>query len=251
MSHLHIPDGMISPWLWILGYIILGIYFLVVSIYLKKSAKYKKIAVVSVLGALMLLAMSMPLPFVIPYHLNLSALTGILVGPLYAGLAIFSVNFILALIGHGGITIVGLNTIVLSVEATVAFFMFRILRKIFNNKIFPAAFIATFAALIVSTSLSISVVYIGTQNLEYMMHHHHNNACNGAESLQKNTNFDKHIEKGCPIAKVETFDIKRFILLILLTGSFGWTLESFITAFIASYINRVKPDLLGNINENN
>ncbi len=246
MSHLHIPDGIISPWLWILGYIILGIYFLAVSVYLKKSAKYKKVAVVSVLGALMLLAMSIPIPFIIPYHLNLSALAGILVGPLYAGLAIFSVNFILAMVGHGGITIVGLNTVILTTEAATAFFLFKLLKKIFNNKIFPAVFISTFIALIVSTFLTVCVVYEGTRNLEYMTNHHRNYMCSGMESLRKDTNLNKQVGRGCPVAELETFDIKRFILLLLLTGSFGWTLESFITAFIAAYISRVKPDLLEN-----
>ena len=230
MSHLHIPDGILSLWLWLLGYLIVGIYFLIVYKHLKKTANYKKIAMTGVLGALMLLAMSIPVPFVIPYHLNLSALLGILAGPFYAGLAIFSVNFIIALVGHGGITIVGLNTIVITIEAIIAFLLFNLIRKYFR-KIFPAAFIATFIALIVSTFLTIGIVYTGTKNLDYLAHkcsHQH--------------------EQTIPYEhdQVESFNIKRFMFLILMSGSLGWTLEALLTAFIATYISRVKPDLLEN-----
>lgn len=232
MSHLHIPDGIIAIWLWIVGYIAVGAYFFAVYLHLKKQAEYKKIAIVSVLAALMLLSMSVPIPFFLPYHLNLSALSGILVGPFYAGLAIFCVNLILALIGHGGITIVGLNTIVLITEAAIAFLVFRNLKKLIG-KVFPAAFLATIVALIVSTFLTVGIVYTGTQDFDYMIHKHHHE-CDGCI----------HTEDFSSENETETFDIKRFIALILITGVFGWTLEAFISAFIINYINRVKPDLL-------
>jgi len=238
MSHLHIPDGIIAVWLWILGYLIIGIYFIAVYFQLKKTVEYKKIAMISVLGALMLLSMSIPIPFVLPYHLNLSALLGILTGPFYAGLTIFSVNLILALVGHGGITIVGLNTIVLTAEAIVAFFLFRLLRKSFK-KIFPVAFISTFIALVISTALTVGIVYAGTQNLDYVIHKH-NNICTDCANHDHDNDYHKGHEEA------ESFDIKRFIALVLITGTLGWTLESFISAFIINYINRVKPDLLEN-----
>ncbi len=227
MSHLHIPDGILPIWLWVLGYVIVGIYFLVVFKHLKQKPNPKKLAVTSVLGALMLLSMSIPIPFVLPYHLNLSTLLGILTGPLYAGLAIFSVNLIISLAGHGGITIVGLNTIILTLEATVAFLLFRFLRRNFK-KIFPVAFISTFIALVISTFLTVGTVSAGTQDVKFLpgQHHHKCGACNQ------------------PGKAPETFDLKRFIMLILITGGLGWTLESFISGFIISYINRVKPDLL-------
>ncbi len=236
MSHIHIPDGIIAIWLWIFGYLIVGIYFLAMYKHFKTAARHKKIAIISVLGALMLLSMSIPIPFALPYHLNLSALSGVLAGPFYAGLAIFCVVLILALVGHGGITIVGLNTIVLTAEAAIAFLLFRLSRKIFK-KIFPAAFISVFISLAISTFLTVAIVYAGTQNLEYATHQH----CHKCESCGHSHKFVNQAGK-----KPETFDIKRFITLILITGGFGWTLESLISAFIISYISRVKPDLLEN-----
>lgn len=238
MSHLHIPDGILPVWLWVLGYVLVGIYFLVVFTYLKLKLNPKKIVITSVFGALMLLSMSIPIPFVLPYHLNLSAILGILAGPLYAGLAIFSVNLIIALVGHGGITIVGLNTVILTLEAALAFLLFRLVRKNFK-KIFPAVFISTFAALVFSTFLTVGVVYTGTQNLDDLADKHkHECPCSFHKEKQHETEDHGH--------KPESFDIKRFIALILITGGFGWTLEAFISGFIISYINRVKPDLLKN-----
>jgi len=225
MSHIHIPDGIIALWLWVLGYVITAVYFIIFATRIKKTSDYKKFTLISVLGALMLLTMSLPVPFVIPYHLNLSALTGILVGPLYAGAAFFTVNLILALVGHGGITIVGLNTVVLTIEAAIAFFLFNFLISKFKNNYFWPAFLATYPALILSALVTIGIIYLGTQNLEFMLHCHE---CTGHHHHDHATAFDP----------------QRFLLLILAAGAFGWTLEAIVTGFIVNYISRVKPDLL-------
>lgn len=205
MSHIHIPDGIIAVWLWVLGYLAVGIYFIAFSRHVKKTGSYKKVTIASVLGALMLLSMSIPIPFFLPYHLNLSALAGILAGPFYAVLAIFSVNMILALAGHGGITIVGLNTVVIGAEAAVAYLLFSLVRHKTGNKMFLSAFLATFFALVASSLFTVGIIYFGTN---------------------------------------EILDLSRFLTLIAITGGLGWTLESLITGFIVNYISRVKPDLI-------
>lgn len=239
MSHLHIPDGIIALWLWALGYILVGLYFIIFAKRLKKTSNYKKLAIVSVLGALMLLAMSIPVPFVIPYHINLSALLGIIAGPFYAGVTIFSVNLILALIGHGGLTIVGLNTVVLMAEAAVAYYLFNLLRKKLNNKTFISGVVSTFIALVVSAALTIGIIYAGTQNLGHLAHHDHDHYCEHCPE-QEHEDHEEHEHEH----DEEDFDVKRFFVLVLISGAFGWTLESLLTGFIVNYIQRVKPDLL-------
>ncbi|HSA06618.1 MAG TPA: energy-coupling factor ABC transporter permease [Candidatus Gastranaerophilales bacterium] len=251
MSHLHIPDGIISIWLWVLGYLVTGFYLFFFYKHLKKSKQHKKIAVVNVFTALMLLSMSIPIPFILPYHINLSALSGIILGPFYAGPAIFIVNIILAFVGHGGITMVGLNTFVLTIEALIAFLLFKALKKKFHN-IFNAAFASTFIALVISTFLTIGIVYAGTQNLEFVTeHHHHEGEHNDHDHAEKahehlENDHQDHAEEPLASTNQEKFDIKRFLMLILLTGSLGWTLESFLTGFIVNYLSKVKPDLLEN-----
>ncbi|OGI01975.1 MAG: hypothetical protein A2Y25_08375 [Candidatus Melainabacteria bacterium GWF2_37_15] len=214
MSHLHIPDGIIAIWLWVLGYVLTAVYFFIFARHIKKTSSYKKIPVVSVLGALMLLSMSIPVPFFLPYHINLSSLAGILVGPFYAGSAIFCVNMILALLGHGGVTIIGLNTVILTIEAGIAYFLY---------KKFKSAFTATFCALIVSAFLTITVIYLGTHDLDLLLDCHE---CAGGHEHEA------------------VFSPDRFLLMVLAVGAMGWTLESFITNFIVNYIKRVKPELL-------
>lgn len=223
MSHIHIPDGVIAPWLWVLGYLLTGMYFFVLARHVKKTSNYKKLTTVSVLGALMLLSMSVPVPFVIPYHVNLSALTGILAGPFYAGAAIFGVNLVLALLGHGGITVAGLNTVILTIEAGIAYFLFGLIRKKTGNRVFFPAFLSTFLALVISALLTITVIYAGTQELDLMLH------CGSCSAHH---------------AHEAEFSARRFFLLVLVAGAFGWTLEAAVTGFIVNYINRVKPDLL-------
>lgn len=227
MSHIHIPDGILTLWLWILGYVLTGIFFIIFGIHLKKTSNHKKLAVMSVISALMFLTMSVPIPLLLPYHINLSALTGILLGPLYAGGAIFTVNLILALLGHGGITIVGLNTIILIAEAFIANYLYAFFRtKMSTFTPFKSAFFATFLALMASTAITVAIVYLGTQNLELLVHSHEHGA------------HHEHIEAA--------FDIHRFFILILAAGAIGWTLESYITAVIVGYIAKVKPELLEN-----
>jgi cobalt/nickel transport system permease protein len=64
----------------------------------------------AVMVAVMLVVQSIPLG--VPYHMNLSALTGIMLGPWWALLSILVTNIAQAAFGHGGITIVGLNILV-------------------------------------------------------------------------------------------------------------------------------------------
>lgn len=60
----------------------------------------RKIPFIGVVGALMLIFMSIPLGF-IPVHLSLAVLCGILAGPELGFTAVFAVNTILSLMGHG------------------------------------------------------------------------------------------------------------------------------------------------------
>ena len=116
MSHLHIPDGVIDPIWLILGYILTGLVIFICINKIRKRNEEGKMALLGVMGAVMLLAMSVPLGF-IPFHINLTALSGIILGPNYGFLAAFIVNLILAFLGHGGITVVGLNTLIVGSEA--------------------------------------------------------------------------------------------------------------------------------------
>lgn len=275
MSHIHIPDGVMPIWLWLTGYIIIICYVWALGISFKKNSFNKKLPLVGVFVALMIVVMSIEIVPIL-YHVMLDALAGIILGPVFAVLCFFIVNLFLALIGHGGVTIVGLNTIILSVGAILAYYLFHLLNDRFKN-VFMAAFIATVISLFVSTWCSVGIVYLGTQNINYLLHKHehkadsffnfelfdhhekgheednHNIHRNKSPDIHDINNSDhehhisedtQHHEKHTRPLRENFFDMKRFIFLIMTFGFIGWTLEGFLTAFIVSYLNKIKPDLL-------
>ena len=126
MSHIHIPDGFLPVWLWLSGFLMVGIYLLFTTSYIKKNNLHKKLVLVGIFSALMIVGMSLEI-VPISYHLNLSALSGIILGPIFSPLAILVTNIFLALLGHGGITNIGLNTVIVSLEAVIAFYIFKFL----------------------------------------------------------------------------------------------------------------------------
>lgn len=265
MSHIHLPDGVLPVWLWLSGIVIVAIYLFGLTLYLKNKKYNLKLALVGVFSALLIISMSIEI-VPIGYHIKLVALAGIILGPIYSVLSLLIVNCLLALLGHGGITIVGLNTIVLSVEAIVAFYIYSILSRPFKNK-FVITFMATLIALIVGTFTSAGVVYFGKAGIDTLVHvnerkkesfvsftlfdtqeHTHHPEPTGHDehthtpSLEPDEHeHSKHLNEN---DKHSYFDFKKFLLLILAFGSIGWVLESIITAFIVSYVHKIKPDLL-------
>lgn len=218
MTHMHIPDGILPVWLWLSGFLAV---FLVLGfcIYRLKGADMKmKIPLLGALSAVMLVAMSLEI-VPLAYHINLSVITGILLGPALAFVAAFITNFMLALIGHGGITVMGLNTLLLGTEAVLGHALFTLLGK--RLPFFWGAAAATVIALLFTTSLLIGIVAIS-------------NADPGSF-------LDVHHGEGGPVA------VWRFAAMALGLGSLGWLMEAAITGGIVSFIAQVKPDLLKHV----
>ncbi len=125
MSHLHIPDGLLPPWLWISG-LALAVFALLVSGRALGTAPRQSVAYRGALGALVLVAMAVELPLgPIEYHLSLVGPVGALLGPAAAFQVVFVVSAILAFAGHGGFTVVGLNALVLGSGAALAAPLYR------------------------------------------------------------------------------------------------------------------------------
>jgi len=76
----------------------------------------------------MLVAMNLEI-LPLAYHINLSVVSGILLGPALGFLAAFIANLMLALMGHGGITVMGLNTLLLGSEAVLGHTVFHLLQN--------------------------------------------------------------------------------------------------------------------------
>ncbi len=222
MTHLHIPDGILPVWLWLSGFIAM-FAALALSIYrLKKMDMRIKIPLLGTLCAAMLVSMSLEIA-PLAYHINLSVVAGILLGPALGFVAAFITNFILALIGHGGITVMGLNTLLLGTEAVLGHTFFTVIGR--RLPLFWRAAAATVLTLMVTTGLLIGIVAVSSRDtvsfLEYEVH--------------------GTVDRGGPVS------IGRFAAMAVGLGSLGWILEAAITGSVIRFIAQVKPDLLQHV----
>ncbi len=126
VTHLHVPDGVL-PWaLWAPAFG-LALLLLALSAFASRRTAPREIAARGTLGALALAAMSLELPLgPLDYHLSLLGPVGALLGAAGAYEALFVVSAFLAFAGHGGITVIGLNALVLGAGAAVARPIYRL-----------------------------------------------------------------------------------------------------------------------------
>jgi cobalt/nickel transport system permease protein len=235
MSHIHLPDGVLPVWLWVSGFIVAIVVGAILFRFGKKEDLTRRLPLLGMMAAAMVLGASVEI-IPIAYHVNLTVISGILLGPSLIFLATFVVNVILSLFGHGGITVIGLNTLILSIEGILGYFLFRFLWRILR-RLTPAIFLATFLALFCSTLSMIGVVSLGTSHYEELIHQERKGIIEFHLSKEKG---EEH--RGGVVE--EKVNLRRFIAIILPLGFIGWVLEGVITTLIARYIHRLRPDLL-------
>jgi cobalt/nickel transport system permease protein len=218
MTHMHIPDGILPVSLWVLGLILMALAVGFSLFRLRKMDKVKKIPLLGAVSAVMLVAMSLEI-LPLAYHINLSVVAGILLGPALGFLAAFIANLILALMGHGGITVIGLNTLLLGSEAVLGHTLFYL----FKNRIsvFWSAATATVLTLFLTTLALICIVAVSHISPELIRHgDEHGFLRNGQVSVQ------------------------TFAIMVVSLGSIGWIIEAAITGAVIRFISQVKPSLL-------
>ena len=168
MSHIHFPDGVLPVWLWASGFIVAILIGTILLRLTKKEELTRRLPLLGMMAAVMVLGASVEI-VPIAYHVNLTVISGILLGPSLIFLATFVVNVILALFGHGGITVIGLNTLILSIEGIVGYFLFRLFWKVLRRLTLPF-FWPPFWPLLFSTFAMIGVVSLGTSHYEELIH---------------------------------------------------------------------------------
>ena len=236
MSHIHLPDGVLPVWLWASGFVVVILIWMILLRVMKKEELTRRLPLLGMMAAVMVLGASVEI-VPIAYHVNLTVMSGILLGPSLIFLATFVVNVILALFGHGGITVIGLNTLMFSIEGASGYFLFHLFWMLLR-RLSIAVFLATFLALTVSTLSMIGVVSLGTSHYEELIHQGERKGMIGFELGKEK---EGHQKEGVPEKEV---NLKRFLAIILPLGFIGWVLEGMVTALIARYIHRLRPDLL-------
>jgi len=246
MSHLHIPDGVLPLWLVVSGWLVTMALLAVVLKRVPADEIRRRVPLLGAVAALMLVAMSSEI-VPIAYHINLTVVAGVLLGPWLALPAAFVVVTILALIGHGGVTVIGLNTLVIGAEMVLGWALFSaFVRLIGRGRVGWAAGVATFLTLAVTTTMLIGIVALGgplaasresgafdPQSLRF------DNPF--SEGLFGNVVFEP--DAGSEQAE-EPLDIRRFALMVYGLGSVGWVLEALVTAAIVGFVSSVRPSLV-------
>jgi cobalt/nickel transport system permease protein len=189
----------------------------------------------------MLIGMSLE---VVPlaYHLNLSVLAGILLGPAMAFIASFLVNFMLGLVGHGGLTVVGLNTLILGLETFSGYWLFRFFQGLLKPAL--AAGISVLLTLFFSTSLVIGLVAVARLNPAQVsetieLAHPGGKGLLSFHDKGHHHEDQKAAEPGRPTISLLTFATGAYLL-----GSIGWILEALVVAFIVHFLKQVKPEMI-------
>ncbi|MDD2504537.1 MAG: energy-coupling factor ABC transporter permease [Clostridia bacterium] len=245
MSHIHLPDGVIPPAWWILGFVLCFALLWLFTGRIKGDELRRKIPFAGVIAALMLIFMSVPLGF-LPVHLSLAVLCGILAGPGLSFIAIFVVNTILALMGHGGFTAIGINTLLMGGEAIAGYYLFKILSGRLSCTF--SAILSNITALLLSTALMLILV-ASTAGLSEVLPFHdhgqnHGEEVHFAESKQEEElpeNYDEH--KAAEAEGVKFLSITGWsaVIMIILSGIF---IESLLTGLIVNFFSKVRPDFL-------
>ncbi len=222
MTHMHLPDGILPVWLWFSGFIAMSIVLIFTLYRLRTMDVRKKIPLLGALAAAMLVGMSIP---ILPgYHINLSVVSGILMGPSLGFVGAFLANLILAFMGHGGITVIGLNTLLLGSEAVLGHTFFYLFRK--RLPVFWRAALATVLTLLITSSILVGFVAIAHIDQSLLLHH-------GEE---------EHAPGPTGHGSVSTFAV-----LVFSIGIVGWVIEAAITGAVVKFISQVKPDLIGHV----
>jgi len=235
MTHLHIPDGVLPVWLWLSGAAVAAVFITAAARRMSRPPFARRLPLLSMTAAFMIVVMSLP---IVPggYDIQLAAVAGIILGPAAAVIAAFVVNLLLALIGHGGITVVGLNTIIMGSEMAAGWVLFRAFRSFLRPALAGGA--AAFLAMVIGTGLMIGIVTLGLAAVGELPLEH-------IVVVGRAAHHPSHLAARAGEASLRNLSIARFAVLVLIVGSFGWTLESVISAIIVRFIARVKPDLVG------
>lgn len=238
MSHIHLPDGALPVTWWVAGLAVTAaILFLCIRRIDGQQAR-RQVPFLGAMAALMLVTMSVPLG-PIPFHLNLTVLTGIVAGPVLGFITVFLVNLMLSVLGHGGLTTIGLNTLITGVEVTLGWWVFhRLLRR---RGLTSRAVMAPLLALLVSISLTVTLVGVSSGTWAAALPHDEH----GYETMVTAV----HSEDGQGASLLQALGGVEFLglagigaLAVILV--LGLLAETVATLMVLRFFDKVRPDLL-------
>jgi cobalt/nickel transport system permease protein len=225
MTHIMVPDGVLAPWLWIGGWIV-AVGCLGGALWATRNTdRMRLVPLAAVLAAVMTVIMSLEI-VPLAYEPHLTVLSGIILGPAYAILAVFVFNVLRMLLGDGAVTLLGLNTLLLGLEAVLGYYVFRAVLSAgaslgISRRAGVAAGISTVLALFVATLAFLAVVALGSVPLE---------ALHEGELLER-------VGTDAP-------GFWTFAGVVLALAAIGWVIEGIAVGAIVAFLRSVRPALL-------
>jgi cobalt/nickel transport system permease protein len=247
MSHIHIPDGVLPWWLWVPGWLLaLGVLALASRLATRGESR-RAVPLVGAVSALVLVAMSSEI-VPIAYHINLTVIAGVLLGPWLGAISAFIVVLILALLGHGGVTVVGINTLIITSEMALGWAMVRGgVRLSGPKRIRWVAAVSTVLTLAITTTMLVGVVAIAGSGATAR-----ETGALSTETLRFKSPFSDGVfsigllrgSDGHAAAPSRALSVRRFAAVVYTLGPIGWLIEALVTAAILGYVARVRPSLV-------
>jgi cobalt/nickel transport system permease protein len=261
MSHIHIPDGVLPLWLWAAGWIATLVVVAFAAKVAARSEARRKVPLLGIVAALMIVGMSAEI-VPIAYHVNLSVIGGIILGPALSAIAAFIVVIVLAMLGHGGVTVIGLNVLVIAAEMVLGWVLFHaVVRALGRRRAAVSAGLAAILTLAVTTTLVVGIVWLAgageaaereTGALDPTTMRFENPFAGGVFELGLTGDghgHDEDEENGHDgdeehAEKESYLSVTRFATVVYVLGPFGWILEALVTAGIIGYVAHVRPTMI-------
>jgi cobalt/nickel transport system permease protein len=204
----------------------------------------RKVPLLGVMAATMIVTMSMEI-VPIGYHINLTVLAGALLGPALGFICAFIVDVILALLGHGGVTVVGLNALMMGSEVCLGWLLFKLLSRLAGRaRLRPAAAVATVCTLALTTTMVIGLVAVARIDPGAATEA----GALDPSALRIENPFARHtIERADTVRTrpASSLSIGRFATVLYVLAVPGWIIEAVLVSFVVGFIAKVRPDLLG------
>jgi len=245
VSHIHIPDGVLPLWLWLGGWILTAAIVWFASTRSRGVDVRRKVPLVGIVSALVLVSMSSEI-VPIAYHINLTVVAGVLLGPQLAVISAFVVQVVLALLGHGGVTVIGLNTLMTATEMLLGWALFRgFIAVVGGRRVRIASGVATAVTLALTTTLLVGIVAISGVGAATVRE-------TGALDPRNLTFASPFSEKVVSIglfsggekATTPAVPVGRFATIVYTLGPIGWLVEALVTAAVLGYVARIRPSLV-------
>jgi len=212
MAHIHLEDGAFTPfWLIVWNLIAAAMMGIALLMLRRQGASPRRLAIASMCAAVGFAVFQIEVPTPVgPAHMNFTPLIGILIGPSLGTVVVLVVNVFSAAIGHGGWGMIGPNSIVNIIEVVLGYYAFRLARIHLRRSYFWSGFGATVLALTISSFVVVLIV--------------------GISEIQ-----------GSSLTRDQT--INNMLVIAALNIATG-IIEGVVTAYVVSFLGRVRPDLL-------